>query len=227
MTLPALECIRRFLPHVLPEGFHKVRYDGLWSPVHRPLLHQLQLCLAHLDPNPSPESSAPATCPDDPWCTHPSGQASRARAVATACWSSPAPFPHAKGGHHAGPNFLPAYHRHQHHRNTACRLWLPGTDASVSRKPFLADPCTTTSLAPIPPQYPGLHLLSHLRGAWAIRRRPRENASQAAQAGLKFHTGWRSGSVQHSFGVGGAPQILLFVRLQAHRRAEVLACDPT
>jgi hypothetical protein len=48
MTLPALEFIRRFLQDVLPEGFHKVRYYGLWSPVHRPLLHQLQLCLAHL-----------------------------------------------------------------------------------------------------------------------------------------------------------------------------------
>ena len=40
------EFIRRFLQHVLPQGFHKVRYYGLWSPVHRPLLHQLQLCLA-------------------------------------------------------------------------------------------------------------------------------------------------------------------------------------
>jgi hypothetical protein len=68
MTLPALEFIRRFLQHVLPEGFHKVRYYGLWSPVHRPLLHQLQLCLAHLAPHPSPESPAPATGPDDPWC---------------------------------------------------------------------------------------------------------------------------------------------------------------
>ena len=29
MTLPAQECIRRFLPHVLPQGFHKVRSDGL------------------------------------------------------------------------------------------------------------------------------------------------------------------------------------------------------
>lgn len=46
MTLPADEFIRPFLQHVLPQGFHKVRYYGLWSPVHRPLLHQLQLCLA-------------------------------------------------------------------------------------------------------------------------------------------------------------------------------------
>jgi hypothetical protein len=46
MTLPAHECIRRFLPQVLPQGFHQVRSYGLWSPVHRPLLHQLQLWLA-------------------------------------------------------------------------------------------------------------------------------------------------------------------------------------
>src|SRR5882724_2106113 len=68
MTLPALECIRRLLPHVLPEGFHQGRYYGLGSPVHRPLLHQLQRCLAHLDPTPSPKSPAPATGPDNPWC---------------------------------------------------------------------------------------------------------------------------------------------------------------
>jgi Putative transposase/Transposase zinc-binding domain len=53
ITLPALEFIRRFLQHVLPEGFHKVRYYGLWSPVHRSLLRQLQLCLARQVP-PSP-----------------------------------------------------------------------------------------------------------------------------------------------------------------------------
>jgi hypothetical protein len=50
MTLPADEVMRRFLPHVLPQGCHNVRDDGLWSPGHRPLLHQLQLCLAGHDP---------------------------------------------------------------------------------------------------------------------------------------------------------------------------------
>jgi hypothetical protein len=50
MTLPAQEFIRRFLQHVLPQGFHKVRYYGLWSPIHRPLLHQLQLWLAGQHP---------------------------------------------------------------------------------------------------------------------------------------------------------------------------------
>ena len=31
-TLPGEEFIRRFLQHVLPAGFHKVRYYGLWHP---------------------------------------------------------------------------------------------------------------------------------------------------------------------------------------------------
>jgi hypothetical protein len=37
-------------------------------------------------------------------------------------------------------------------------------------------------------------------------------SSQEAQAGSKFHTEWRRGSVQHRFCVGCAPQKLLFVR---------------
>jgi Putative transposase/Transposase zinc-binding domain len=66
MTLPAHEFIRRFLQHVLPQGFHKVRYYGLWSPVHRPLLHQLQLWLAGPVPalpptSPPPESPSTAS----------------------------------------------------------------------------------------------------------------------------------------------------------------------
>jgi hypothetical protein len=56
MTLPAQEFIRRFLQHVLPLGFYKVRYYGLWSPTHRSLLHQLQLHItaisAIVPPNP-------------------------------------------------------------------------------------------------------------------------------------------------------------------------------
>jgi hypothetical protein len=37
-TLPAEACIRRFLPHVLPARFLKVRYDGLLSPTNRHVL---------------------------------------------------------------------------------------------------------------------------------------------------------------------------------------------
>jgi hypothetical protein len=59
-TLPAHECSRRFLPPVLPRGFHKVRSYGLGSPAHRPRLHQLQLWLAGPPPNPPLASSQPA-----------------------------------------------------------------------------------------------------------------------------------------------------------------------
>jgi hypothetical protein len=68
MTLPTEEFIRRFLPHVLPQGFHKVRYYGWWSPVHRSLLHQLQLWLAGHDPVPPPASPAPVRQSPAPWC---------------------------------------------------------------------------------------------------------------------------------------------------------------
>jgi hypothetical protein len=33
--VPGLEFLRRFLQHVLPRGFHKVRYYGLWNPTQR------------------------------------------------------------------------------------------------------------------------------------------------------------------------------------------------
>lgn len=42
MTLEASEFIRRFLQHVLPRGFHKVRYYGILSPRRRSLLEQIR-----------------------------------------------------------------------------------------------------------------------------------------------------------------------------------------
>jgi Putative transposase/Transposase zinc-binding domain len=68
MTLPAHEFIRRFLQHVLPQGFHKVRYYGLWSPTHRPLLHHLQLWLTGYTPDPPPASPEPERHSTDSWC---------------------------------------------------------------------------------------------------------------------------------------------------------------
>jgi Putative transposase len=68
MTLPAHECIRRFLPHVLPQGFHNVRDDGLWSPVQRSLLHLLPRWLAQNAPAPSPASPEPQPHSSDSWC---------------------------------------------------------------------------------------------------------------------------------------------------------------
>jgi hypothetical protein len=65
MALPAQEFIRRFLQHVLPQGFHKVRYYGLWSPANRALLHRVQLGLAGPLRTPSPAAPEPVTCVDD------------------------------------------------------------------------------------------------------------------------------------------------------------------
>jgi hypothetical protein len=45
-TLPAERFIHRFLQHVLPSGFVKIRYYGLFSPGNRPLLHRVRLFLA-------------------------------------------------------------------------------------------------------------------------------------------------------------------------------------
>ena len=43
MTLKAEEFIRRFLQHVLPRGFHKVRYFGIWAPSNRKTLQRVRV----------------------------------------------------------------------------------------------------------------------------------------------------------------------------------------
>jgi hypothetical protein len=63
MTLPAHELLRRFLQHVPPKGFHRVRAFGLLHPAHRETLRQLQLLLA---PRPTPEQAAPPSPPSTP-----------------------------------------------------------------------------------------------------------------------------------------------------------------
>jgi hypothetical protein len=45
MTLTGGEFLRRYLQHVLPQGFHKVRYYGLLSPANRITLQRVQLLL--------------------------------------------------------------------------------------------------------------------------------------------------------------------------------------
>jgi hypothetical protein len=77
------EFMRRFLQHVLPKGFHKVRYFGLWHPAKRDLAARARLmllldqpappgiaaeCLPASDPNSNeasgnPASAQPPTCP--------------------------------------------------------------------------------------------------------------------------------------------------------------------
>jgi len=57
------EFLRRFLQHVLPKGFHKVRYCGLWHPANRARLAQAQLFLALEQPAPPPPPMPPALEP--------------------------------------------------------------------------------------------------------------------------------------------------------------------
>jgi hypothetical protein len=49
MPLPAMEFLRRFLQHVLPKGFHKVRYYGFLHPTQKITLKRLQLLLMERD----------------------------------------------------------------------------------------------------------------------------------------------------------------------------------
>jgi hypothetical protein len=57
-TLPAEEFIRRFLQHVLPKGFIKVRYYGFLSPRRRECLEKIKTLL-HVPPTPTtPEAEA-------------------------------------------------------------------------------------------------------------------------------------------------------------------------
>ena len=51
LRLPGVEFLRRFLLHVLPRGFHKVRYYGLWHPSRRKLAQSVWLLLL-LDQSP-------------------------------------------------------------------------------------------------------------------------------------------------------------------------------
>jgi hypothetical protein len=75
MTLSGVEFLRRFLQHVLPQGFVRIRQFGLWSNGQR--AKQLARCRELLavtrpaeDPAPSPQSSTDDH-PDDPHrCPH-------------------------------------------------------------------------------------------------------------------------------------------------------------
>jgi len=86
-TLSGHEFMRRFLQHVLPKGFHKVRYYGLWNPKKRAFLDNARSALqlapdraeaaipkAHMDTAqaPTPEASSDATDSGDatPICPH-------------------------------------------------------------------------------------------------------------------------------------------------------------
>ncbi len=64
MTLPAHEFLRRFLQHVPPRGFHRVRCFGLLQSHHRTTLKRLQLLLA--TPEAGDENLAPERTAEPP-----------------------------------------------------------------------------------------------------------------------------------------------------------------
>ncbi len=73
-TLPAEKFIHRFLQHILPKGFVKVRYYGLLAPGQRHRLKQARALLeAQIPPEPEPttteadnkpQSQAERLCPE-------------------------------------------------------------------------------------------------------------------------------------------------------------------
>lgn len=74
-TLPAEEFIRRYLQHVLPRGFHKVRFYGLLAPGNRPLLDWARFLLSREDDPASEDPPIAAEAPERqkesfPACPH-------------------------------------------------------------------------------------------------------------------------------------------------------------
>lgn len=63
-TIPAAEFLRRFLQHILPPRFQRIRFRGLWSTAHRET--KLRLVQRHLKARPIPPVSPPVVPPPDP-----------------------------------------------------------------------------------------------------------------------------------------------------------------
>ena len=85
-TLEAEEFIHRFLQHILPQGFVKVRYYGLLSPGCRPLLALIRQRL-------SPTQVEPVAATPAPSETAPSGAPPPATPVPVSEAAPPAPLP--------------------------------------------------------------------------------------------------------------------------------------
>jgi len=69
-TVTVEEFIRRFLQHVLPDRFIKVRYYGLLSPAHRPLLKQARQQLAAATAKVKPDEFITTSPPTQLSCPH-------------------------------------------------------------------------------------------------------------------------------------------------------------
>lgn len=66
ISLSAEEFLRRFLRHVLPKGFVKIRAYGLWSSTHRDQLEKARTLLAALQPPPAPQDAPALLAADAP-----------------------------------------------------------------------------------------------------------------------------------------------------------------
>ena len=62
--VPGHEFLRRYLQHVLPKGFHKVRYFGLWHPSRRSQATRVRHALRLDRPTGPPPRPEPQGAPD-------------------------------------------------------------------------------------------------------------------------------------------------------------------
>jgi hypothetical protein len=102
-TLTGHEFIRRFLQHVLPKGFHKARYYGLWHPAQRAQRENARRALLLAQAQPAVQAPAPeitirdAAPPDTPTVTCPHCGSHAARHL------GPVPPAHASHAPRASP----------------------------------------------------------------------------------------------------------------------------
>ena len=66
LTMEAEEFIRRFLQHVPPKGFHKVRYYGLWSTVKQKKAENIRLTMLLADTQPPVSGKDETQSPNHP-----------------------------------------------------------------------------------------------------------------------------------------------------------------
>jgi hypothetical protein len=204
MTLPGEEFLRRFLQHVLPRGFHKVRYYGFWRPQAVTTRVQLQDQLA---PPPTPScTSSPATLP--------SGLAA-ARRCPHCTSGHPVPdrrLPRRHGGWRSSPSPGPrSACRPAPSRRRVCRC--------VARdRRDVARACATVKLlgrstanAAIGPTSRVSHH-HHRRGV--VAHAAGQDGWRRLIAGCNLQRAVPRGSVQRRFGVGYATQNLLSVMPQ-------------
>ena len=206
------EFMRRFLQHVLPRGFHKVRYFGLWHPAQR---HNAARVRQMLQLQAPPKLDPPQDLAAPPLVPAQRGTSAVDRAADLSALSPGAadlhPHAHAAAGHgtmirstrHRRPPVLlpraPARHgdRLSPPQPTACTL-IPMTPPTISETPrqtVMAHPSAAVRVSSGRDHQPG-HRASWVKSPY----RPSQSPTPAF--------------VQRSFCVGFAPQKLL-IRFQA------------